>query len=698
MQRRGLVALFGIVFVSLLLPVAPATFLSAHSSTSVPSAGSAREFVGPAPMLATHAVVAPYAGYHRVIMVETFTGVWCPHCPAETQALHYIDEANNSSVIAISELHACAFPTGSGPCLDNYVPADGTSTVRGTFYNVCGYPDVFFDGNYPSCGATNSATQMQGIYDRALANASMYPGNVSIAQSSVVTATSVVDNVNITSAITGSYNVVTYLVEYIGLLNISNGGGPHDIDHVVRSTLMNHPVSLTAGATTSVRAVGALNSTWNIHNFSVVTLVQQNSTKIIQNANMAPVSMLTTAVNANVTAAISGTQSTITVKVDNSSNGMPLAGATVNLTVQGGGSLSSSTGVTASDGTFVATYTAPKVAVATQVNITADVSAVNYTSAPTTFGLIVNPWVLPLVPNTLSVTPGNQEVPLSWTAPSSGGVGLTYWIYRGTSAAGPFAEVGATTATAFLDTSVASGQSYWYTVAAQNAGGFSPNTTAVAATQVTATPQGLPPSVGWWLAFGAVNFTVAESNVLSLYFPSGAAGYTYGPGSYAFVASTASGTISPSGHSLSITLVFIPRYASLQGTVTPASATVTIAGSVVPVVDGSFSDLLAAGTYALNVSASGYTTNSTNVTLTPGNLTTDNVALQPVSSGGSQSPGASSGGLSNSQVLLVLVAVAAAAVIIVVAAAMSSRGKRGRGRRPVRRAPPAEEPAPETEA
>jgi len=59
--------------------------------------------------------------------------------------------AKPASVSSVS-----AFAPGQGPCLDDYVPPDNTSTVRGGFYNVCGFPDVFFDGLYPSCGSTNN--------------------------------------------------------------------------------------------------------------------------------------------------------------------------------------------------------------------------------------------------------------------------------------------------------------------------------------------------------------------------------------------------------------------------------------------------------------------------------------------------------------------------------------------------------------
>src|SRR5580692_8024956 len=121
------------------------------------------------------------AGFPRTVLVETFTGVWCIHCPTESQALYNLDHIDNHTYLITAELHVCAFAPGQGPCLDDYVPPDNTSTVRGGFYNVCGFPDVFFDGLYPSCGSTNNESQMQEQYVQSIANASAVPGNVSIA-------------------------------------------------------------------------------------------------------------------------------------------------------------------------------------------------------------------------------------------------------------------------------------------------------------------------------------------------------------------------------------------------------------------------------------------------------------------------------------------------------------------------------------
>lgn len=693
MKSRGLIVLLVVALVALMLPAAPAQLSPSSGPASSPVGAPMHLLAAPAPAATAQTAPHPLVGFPRTVLIETFTAVWCIHCPAESQALHYLDDEVSHNVLSIAELHVCASST-PGDCLENYIPSDGTEINRETFYKVPGYPDVFFDGNHPIDGATNSASQMQTWYEDGIANASVYPGNVSIAQNAQVTSTQVTDTTNITSDLTGSYNVVTYLVEYIDKLNVSNGYGPHDVDHVVRLSLMNHPVSLTAGQTTQIHSSAPLNASWKAQNLSVITLVQDNSTHVIENANMATVTTLTTGVSANVSAALSGTESTVTVTVHNSSTGNPLSGAAVSLSVQGGGSITPASGTTGPSGTFTAVYTAPTVTVATEVNITANVTAANYTGGSTVLPFIINPWVLPLVPTGLTVTAASSAVPLTWSAPSSGGVGLTYYIYRATTSTGPFVPLATSTSLSYTDSEVATGQSYWYTVAAKNAGGFSPNTTATSATELSATPQGLPGTVGWWISFGTSNFSVAGGGGMVLYLPAGTVGYSIGPSSYAYLAPTATGTLTAKGVSLALTAVFEPRYASLTGTVSPANALVTVNGSAVAVSDGSYSDLLIAGTYVVIVSASGFRSNETVVILTPGNLTQKNFDLAVLSStGGGGSTGTSgSSGLTGSQVLIVLVGVAAAAAILIVAAAVS-RGRQG-GQRPRRRAPPENEMEP----
>jgi hypothetical protein len=637
------------------------------------------------PTVASPSVPAPTTGYPRTVLVETFTGVWCHFCPAETQALYQIDRLSPAGAVAIPEMHVCA----GSPCLENYVPPDQTSTTRGSFYGVTGFPTVFFDGQNAVVGGNSSwiwqaAQTMQKVYQRLIDNAASFPGNVSIAQHATVSSPgNVSDFANITSPMNGTFNAVTYLLENVDKLNVTNGYGPHDVGQVVRATLANHPVTLVAGTTTEFRSFGALNSAWNTKNLSVVTFVQNNSTKIVENTNMAPVTTLTAAVAANVSSVVSNATSTITLQVANSSTGAPISGASISLTSNGGGTLNPSSGVTAGDGTFSSTFTAPSVSAPKTVVITAQVTASGYTAGSATASLVVNPLILSDLATGLTVSPGDLRVPLNWTTPATGGVGVTYHVYRSTSATGLYTPVGVSTTTSFVDTGLVAGQSYWYKVSVQNSGGFSANTTPISATGVTATTQGLPSNIGWWLSIDSMNFSSATNASLPLYLPEGLFAYEFGPASYAFIATAPAGPLSVAGVSLSVAASFSPRYASLQGTVTPAtaSASVLVNGAPISVVSGAFAELLPAGTYYINVTATGYLANTSTVVLTPGNLSSVIVALDPVPGG----PGLSStstGGLTGDETIAIIAAVVIIGVAAVVGAMilMSQKGKRNQRR------------------
>jgi hypothetical protein len=635
--------------------------------------------LGGASSTTTAAVSHPLTTFPRTVLIETFTAVWCIHCPAESAALYAIDHSMNKSVVDIAELHVCAYPTGSGPCLENYVPPDGTSNLRGTFYNVCGFPDVFFDGGHPSCGASNSESQMQGQYASAIANASAIPGNVSIADSASISAGTVVEHSYITSALTGSYNAVSYLLEYIGKTNVSNGYGPHDLGNVVRLSMFNHPVALVNGGTIEVNSSVPLNSSWNPKNLSVVTFVQQNSTKIVENADLAPVSTLASAVSASVTAMPAENISTLTLHVTNGTSSAAVSGASVTLSSSAGGSFSPASGVTGSDGTFVSNFTAPMVTSTESILITAQVSASGYIPGSAQVSIEVTPLVAPSVPTSLQVTPTVGPVTLTWSPPLSGGTGVSYTIYRADSLTSGLAQVGVSSTTSFIDSSAQAGQSYWYEINAHGPGGFSGNTSAVSATSVAAVSQGLPASMGWWLTIGTSNFNSTTNASLNLYLPAGYYTYEYGPYSYAYVAAGVPTPFTVAGTSWSFDATFTPRWATLEGTVAPVGASVTLNGTAISVVNGSFVALRAAGSYTLAVTSEGYQSSSVVVNLTPGNVTTKNVLLKQTSSG-SGSQASTLGGLSSDELLALVVAVVVFAGVLGTILVMSKR--KGRGRPP----------------
>jgi len=123
---------------------------------------------------------------------------------------------------------------------------------------------------------------------------------------------------------------------------------------------------------------------------------------------------------------------------------------------------------------------------------------------------------LPPVPTGLVATPGNAKVMLAWTA-SAGAT--SYSIYRGTTSYGQSATPIATgvTAATFLNTGLTKGTTYYYRVAAFNAGGNSAEGNQAAATPPTAPaiPTGLTATAGnakvtlvWIASVGATSYNI----------------------------------------------------------------------------------------------------------------------------------------------------------------------------------------------
>jgi PEGA domain len=221
--------------------------------------------------------------------------------------------------------------------------------------------------------------------------------------------------------------------------------------------------------------------------------------------------------------------------------------------------------------------------------------------------------------------------------------------------------------------------------------GFSTNSSSISATGVAAIPTGLPPGTGWWLSMGPEMFNSSTNASLSLFLPEGTYPYEIGPDSYSFVASQPFGNLTVAGTPLQFTATFAPRYAILEGTVDPAGANITVNGSAISVLRGSFFEPLVAGTYSFKVATPGYQTNTSSITLTPGNTTTVTVLLQRDPT----PPGSSSGTSASNGTLIVegSIVVAAIAIAAVFGAMMNSK-KKGAGSQPRTGAkdPPAQDP------
>ena len=149
---------------------------------------------------------------------------------------------------------------------------------------------------------------------------------------------------------------------------------------------------------------------------------------------------------------------------------------------------------TTSGGTYatIGTSTAPTVTFTDSVTGGAtyfyEVSAVNAggESANSSFVSATPTLGVPSAPTGLSATPGNNQVVLSWTAPTVGSP-TSYKVLRGT-VPGAYTVTNSTASTSYIDPTAANGTSYFYVVRAVNAIGASANSSEVTATPAAARP------------------------------------------------------------------------------------------------------------------------------------------------------------------------------------------------------------------
>jgi YVTN family beta-propeller protein len=174
-----------------------------------------------------------------------------------------------------------------------------------------------------------------------------------------------------------------------------------------------------------------------------------------------------------------------------------------------------------------------------------------------------------------------------------------------------------------------------------------------------------------------LNTTFTASSVT---FPLANGTYEYvvaGPTYY--TASPASGRFSVSGAAGSVLIEFTPQDGYLQGTASPPSVSLLVAGQPAIVSTGSYNVTEFPGTYTVEASAPGYLPLIANVSVAAGHVTWLNISLTPSPPTGEGPPG---GSLS----YVILVVGAAAVIVVAVAVAVVMRR---RERPPTRDAEPA---------
>ena len=126
----------------------------------------------------------------------------------------------------------------------------------------------------------------------------------------------------------------------------------------------------------------------------------------------------------------------------------------------------------------------------------------------------------PAAPTSLTASPGNTQVTLTWPT-SAGATGYT--AERGTVTGGPYSIIGTTAGPSYTDTALTNGITYYYVVAASNAGG-----TGLTSPEANATPNALLPvaplsltatatngklMASWGTSTGATSYNLFRSTV-----------------------------------------------------------------------------------------------------------------------------------------------------------------------------------------
>ena len=144
-------------------------------------------------------------------------------------------------------------------------------------------------------------------------------------------------------------------------------------------------------------------------------------------------------------------------------------------------------GTSALNGSYQASFTTSSLA-AGSYNITAQYAgdANNFTSTSASLVIQVQGGITPPpAPTGLAATTASHTVNLSWGSVSSAGY---YLVKRSSASGGPYSVIAYTSLTAFTDSPLVNGTTYYYAVSAANAAGEGANSGEIAATPVNQVP------------------------------------------------------------------------------------------------------------------------------------------------------------------------------------------------------------------
>lgn len=209
---------------------------------------------------------------NRTILIEAFTATWCPYCVYESQALHQIEGEFPREKLIIAEWHT----------KDNYDPVDGSKVERYNYYGVTGIPTVVFDGVAKIVGAGSKQEAYDQYKNQIYARMGIL-GQVSILQNSTFIGSNLTVNLTIDPENSnGQYNVRVLLVDNLNIVDAD-----HNVDWVVRKTILNTNVTLASGQNISLNGSATIDQKWNKAHLYTIAFVQDYGGKQVLNSNLA---------------------------------------------------------------------------------------------------------------------------------------------------------------------------------------------------------------------------------------------------------------------------------------------------------------------------------------------------------------------------------------------------------------------------
>jgi len=230
-----------------------------------------------------------YTNNKQTVLVEIFTGTWCPYCPGA--AMGADDLVTNGHYVSIVENH-------NG---DSYAYA--ASNARNTYYSISGFPTAVFNGVTSFVGG-NHTTSMYSTYlpiynaQYAIKTAfgltisgshlgDNYTMNINVAKLAQTAASNMVLHVAVTqSHIIESWQGQTHL-EFVSRLMAPNENGT--------------PLNFGANTQLDIPITFALNSAWGgslaNHDYEIIVWVQDLNTKEVYDAQKMDLDLIPVSIN-----------------------------------------------------------------------------------------------------------------------------------------------------------------------------------------------------------------------------------------------------------------------------------------------------------------------------------------------------------------------------------------------------------------